>query len=132
MEDRLSYKYVGLTGDIIGCAMKVHNYFGSGFPEMVYQRSLMIELAKNGIDAVSEVEAVVKYYDTIVGKRRTDIIVEGKVLIEIKAIMQIDNECYNQVLNCLNVFGFEVGLLLNFGRKRLEYRRFVNSDTGIK
>ena len=105
--------------------MKVHNYFGSGFPEIVYQRSLMIELRSSGIEARAEVEEVVKYHNEIVGKRRIDIIVEEKVLVELKAISELDNESYNQILNCLTVFQFDVGLLLNFGKNSLQYRRFA-------
>jgi GxxExxY protein len=127
MYDVLKYKHADLTKDIIGCAMKVHRYFGAGFPEVVYQRAMMIELANANINARSEVEGIVKYYDEIVGKRRIDIIVEDKVLIELKAVIELDNGCYNQVVNCLKVFNYEVGLLLNFGRQSLEFRRFVKN-----
>ena len=119
------YKFTDLTRSIIGCAMKVHQYFGSGFPEVVYQRSLMIELAKAGIDVRPEVEETVFYYNDVVGKRRIDLIVDNKVLVEVKAITELDKEAYNQVLNCLNVFKYEVGLLLNFGKGSLEFRRFA-------
>ena len=105
--------------------MKVHQYFGSGFPEVVYQRSLMIELAKAGIDVRPEVEETVFYYNDVVGKRRIDLIVDNKVLVEVKAITELDKEAYNQVLNCLNVFKYDVGLLLNFVKGSLEFRRFA-------
>ena len=121
------YKYLDLTRKIIGCAMRVHTYFGSGFPEIVYHKSLMIELKKIGIVARSEVEEVVIYYNEVVGKRRIDIIVEDKVLVELKAIAELDTDSHNQVMNCLKVFGFEVGLLLNFGKKSLQYKRFARS-----
>jgi GxxExxY protein len=127
MLSNANYKHADLTRKIIGCAMKVHSYFGSGFPEVVYHRSLMIELKRLDISAKSEVEEVVKYYNEVVGKRRIDLIVEEKVLLELKAVVELDNECYNQVLNCLNVFGFEVGLLLNFGKGSLQYKRFARS-----
>jgi GxxExxY protein len=121
------YKHYDLTRKIIGCAMKVHSYFGSGFPEVVYQRSLMIELERNGISATAQVEKVVTYYDAVVGKRRVDIIVEDRVLLELKAVVDLDEQCYNQVLNCLKVFRYEVGLLFNFGRGSLQYKRFARS-----
>ena len=108
--------------------MRVHNHFGSGYPEIVYHRSLMIEFKRIGIVARSEVEAVVTYHDEIVGKRRIDIVVEDKVLVELKAITELDGESYNQVINCLKIFGFEVGLLLNFGKKSLQYKRFARSQ----
>ena len=119
------YKHVELTRKIIGSAMKVHRYFGSGFPEIIYHKSLLIELRKIGVNAKSEVEEAVIYEEEIVGKRRIDIIVEDKVLVELKALAVLDDECYNQVLNCLKVFRFEVGLLLNFGKASLEFKRFA-------
>jgi len=111
--------------------MTVHHYFGPGFPEIVYQRSLMIELGKAGINARSEIEQPVFYYDEMVGKRRIDIIADDKVLVELKAVTELDNESINQVLNCLNVFKYEVGLLLNFGRGSLQYRRFVRTKDNL-
>ena len=63
----------------------------------------------------------------MVGKRRIDIIVEDKVLVELKAVTTLGDECYNQILNCLKIFGFEVGLLLNFGKTSLEFKRFARS-----
>jgi GxxExxY protein len=121
------YKYADLTWKIIGCAMKVHRYFGPGFPEVIYQRALLLEFRSNGIQARAEVEEVVKYYNEVVGKRRIDIIVEDKILIELKAVNELKDECYSQVLNCLGVFQLEVGLLLNFGKKSLEYKRFAKT-----
>ena len=125
--NRLGLRYFEITGKIIGCAMRVHNYFGPGYQEIIYHRSLMLEFKKDGINARSEVEEVVTYYNEVVGKRRIDIVVEDKILIELKAISEIDSDCDNQILNCLKVFGFEVGLLFNFGKKRLQYKRFVRS-----
>lgn len=107
--------------------MKVHRYFGAGFPEIVYKRAMMIELAKCNLFAQSEVSEVVKYFDEIIGKRRVDIIVENKVLIELKAVAEMDSGCHNQVINCLKIFNYEVGLLLNFGKKSLEYKRFART-----
>ena len=88
---------------------------------------MIIELSKTGLEIESEVERAVLYYGVSVGKRRVDLLVNKQILIELKAIAQIDNDCYNQVLNCLNVFELEVGLLINFGKSRLEFKRFVNS-----
>lgn len=106
--------------------MKIHNYFGPGFPEVVYHRSMIIELEKLNYSVASELEKVIKYYGDIVGKRRVDLIIDESVLVELKAVSELDNSASNQVINCLKVFGLEVGLLLNFGNERLEYRRFVN------
>lgn len=127
MYDSSIFKHTELTQVIIGAAMKVHQYFGPGYPEVIYQRAMMIELSKVNINASAEVEEPVKYHNEVIGKRRIDIIVENKVLIELKALTVMDNECYNQVLNCLQVFKYEVGLLINFGKKSLEYKRFARS-----
>ena len=125
MEAR-QYKYADITEKIIGCAMKVHSWFGPGFPEIIYQRSLMVELRKAGLKCESEVERQVFYADTLVGKRKLDIIVEEKVLIEMKALSELDAASLNKTLNYLKVFKMEVGLLLNFGTPSLQFKRFVN------
>jgi GxxExxY protein len=120
-------KFNELTKTIIGCAMKVHSYFGSGFHEVIYQRSLLIELTKLNINCASEIERKVFYQDQLVGKKRLDIIVENNVLLEVKAISELDKSCFNKVINYLKVFDLEVGLLLNFGTQSLEFKRFIRS-----
>ncbi len=122
---REEYKYSEITEKIIGCAMKVHRWFGPGFPEMIYQRSLLIELEILRLDSKAEVEKDVFYNEMLVGKRRLDIIVEQNILVELKAISELDNSCYNQIINYLRVFKMEVGLLLNFGTPSLQFKRFV-------
>lgn len=118
-------KYYDLTQKIIGCAMKVHRYFGPGFPEVVYKRALMIELKKLGINFKEEVERDIIYEEKIIHKRRLDLIVENVILLELKAIREVDNAETNQVLNYLRVFQIEVGLLLNFGAPSLFFKRFI-------
>lgn len=85
------YKYSDITEKIIGSAMKVHSWFGPGFPEIIYQRSLLIELGKAGLKCRSEVEKDVFYEATFAGKRRLDIIIEEAILVELKAIAELDN-----------------------------------------
>jgi GxxExxY protein len=119
------YKYSATTERIIGCAMKVHSFFGPGFPEVIYQRSLLLELEKAGVKCRAEIEKDVYYEDAFVGKRRLDIVVEDNILLELKAIAELDNSCYNQILNYLRVFNLEVGLLINFGTASLQFKRFV-------
>lgn len=121
------YKFADLTEKIIGCAMKVHRYFGPGFPEVIYQRALVIELEKLGLACKSEVEKDVYYEEHFIGKRRLDLFVEDKVLVELKAVSELDKAAFNKILNYLHVFKIEVGLLLNFGCESLQYKRFVNS-----
>jgi GxxExxY protein len=120
-------KYHELTEKIIGCAMKVHRYFGLGFPEIVYKRALIIELEKIGLKVKQEIEKDVIYDDQLIYKRRLDLIVEDVVLVELKAIKEIDNGDYNQILNYLRVFKLEVGLLINFGAPSLQFKRLINT-----
>jgi GxxExxY protein len=119
-------KYYELTEKIIGCAMKVHRYFGPGFPEIVYKRALLIEFDKLLLKYVHEFEKDIYYEDRFIAKRRLDLLVESKVLVELKASTKIDEGDFNQIINYLRVFKIEVGLLLNFGSKSLYYKRFVN------
>lgn len=120
-------KYSDITEKVIGCAMKVHSAIGPGFPEKIYQRCLILELKSMGIKCESEIEKDIFYTGIKVGSRRLDLFIENKVLIELKAISEIDSGCFNQIINYLKVFQLEVGLLLNFGKPSLEFKRFVNS-----
>ncbi|WP_315818051.1 GxxExxY protein [Paraflavitalea speifideaquila] len=121
------YKHADLTQKIIGCAMKVHSQLGAGFPEVIYQRCLGIELAKANLLFAVEQSRDIFYQDNCVGSRRLDLLVEGKVLIELKAVTEIEPVFYVQVVNYLRVFELEVGLLLNFGKSSLEFKRLVNT-----
>jgi GxxExxY protein len=120
-------KYHELTEKIIGCAMKVHRYFGPGFPEIVYQRALIIELRKIGITCKEEVERDIIYEGKIIHKRRLDLLVEDVVLLELKALKEVDNSEMNQILNYLRIFNIEVGLLLNFGAPSLFFKRYIHT-----
>lgn len=120
-------KYYDLTQKIIGCAMKVHRHFGPGFPEVVYKRALMIELTKIGLNFKEEVERNIVYEDKIIHKRRLDLIVENVVLLELKALKEVDNADTNQILNYLRIFQIEIGLLLNFGAPSLFFKRFIHT-----
>ena len=120
-------KYHGLTEKIIGCAMKVHRYFGLGFPEIVYKRALIIELEKIGVKPKQEIEKDIIYENRLIYKRRLDLIAEDVVLVEIKAVKEVDNGDYNQILNYLRVFKLEVGLLINFGGASLQFKRLINT-----
>ena len=111
-------KYRDLTEKIIGCAIKVHRFFGPGFPEIIYQRCLIIELEKLGLKYLNEEERNIYYENISVGKRRLGVLVENKVLIALKALVEIDKACYNKVINYLKVFNTEVGLLLKFWNRK--------------
>lgn len=120
-----NYKYSAITEKIIGCSIKVHNFFGSGFPEVIYQRSLKIEFEKSGINHSRELELPVYYEKELVGSRIVDFLVEDKVLVELKAVPELIYIHHAQVLNYLKAFNKEVGLLINFGEQRLKFKRFV-------
>jgi GxxExxY protein len=122
-------KYASLTEQIIGCAMSVHRFLGGGnFTETIYQRALIKELKDVGINLKSELEMPVFYKGDLIGKKRLDIVVEDKVLIEAKALSQFENIHYNQIINYLKIFKIEVGLLINFGSASLQFKRFVKSE----
>ena len=125
--EQKDFKYSDITEKIIGSAMKVHTFFGLGFPEVVYKRALIIELETLGLQCGTEVEKDIIYQTKIIAKRRLDLIIENKVLVELKALSEVDNRCHSQIINYLNIFSFEVGLLLNFGKESLEFKRFANS-----
>jgi len=120
-------KYHEITEKIIGCAMKVHRYFGLGFPEIVYKRALIIELSKLELKVKQEMEKDIIYDDQLIYKRRLDLIIEDVILIELKAIKEVGDEDFNQILNYLKVFKMEVGLLINFGASSLQFKRLINT-----
>jgi GxxExxY protein len=112
-----------LTELIIGCAMKVHSTLGCGFLESVYQRAMLLELKRAGLKAVKEVPLKVFYGDDVVGDFFADIVVEGKVIVENKAMEALSASHEAQLVNYLTATGLNVGLLFNFGASRLEFKR---------
>lgn len=107
--------------------MKVHRVIGPGFPEIIYMRCLQIELKNSGLNCAAEVEKDIYYEGIKVGSRRLDLLVNNTVIVELKAVTEVEPLFYNQVINYLKIFKVEIGLLLNFGNTSLQYRRFVNS-----
>jgi GxxExxY protein len=114
-----------LTYKIIGCAMRVHSFLGCGFQEIIYQRALAIELRHSGLCFTRELKIDVYYRDEIVGSRRVDFLVEENILIELKAVVQMEDVHLAQGLNYLEAFKLKKGLLLNFGAKSLEIKRLL-------
>ena len=112
-----------LTYEIIGCAMKVHNTFGNGFQEVIYQRCLAIELGKVSIEFLREQEIPIYYEGVHVGTRRADFIIAGEVMIELKALVKLEDVHLAQGLNYLTAYQLEKGLLINFGAMSLEVKR---------
>jgi len=120
------YRHSAITERIIGCAMKVHNTLGNGFQEVIYQRALAIELGKAGLEFARELDKQIYYEGEGIGTRRVDFLVLGKILVELKAVTQIEDVHLAQALNYLEAFDLEIGLLLNFGAKKLEFKRLTN------
>jgi len=121
-----SYKYSELTGKIIGCAMKVHSTLGNGFQEVVYQRALAVEMEKQRLVFARELEMTI-YYDSVeVGTRRADFLVQDTVMLELKAICQLEDIHLAQALNYLEAYKLEIGLLINFGSRHIEIKRITN------
>lgn len=119
-------KYAEITEKIIGGAFKVHGVLGNGFQEVIYQRALQIELKKHGLHFEREFEMPV-YYDGInIGSRRVDFLVEKIISVELKAIIQLQDVHLAQAMNYLEAYNLEIGLLINFGAKSLEYKRLTN------
>lgn len=123
-------KHSELTGKIIGCAMQVHSFLGNGFQEVIYQRALALEFLKAGLNFEREllVEIFYKDYVEAIGQRRVDFLVEGLVLVELKALSALDEVHVNQVLNYLRVYKIEIGLLMNVGENRLNVKRLILAD----
>jgi GxxExxY protein len=115
-----------ITGKIIHCCMKVHNTIGSGFQEVIYQRALEIEMRLNGLAFEKEKEMSIFYEGELIGKRRVDFFVEKCVMLELKAVVQIENIHKTQAINYLEVYNIADGLLINFGALSLEFKRVYN------
>jgi GxxExxY protein len=118
-EDKLN----GITEKIIGCAFEVHNTLGAGFAERVYENALVLELKKIGLSVQQQVPVVVRYKGVIVGEYSADLVVEGLVLVENKAVRNFDDGHIAQCINYLAATAIQICLLLNFGKK-VEVKRF--------
>lgn len=115
-----------LTYRINGCAMKVHNALGNGFQEVIYQRCLAIELGRAGLNYQREKEHKI-YYDGIeVGTRRADFVVEEQVIVELKAVINLEDVHLAQAKNYVGAYNKPIGLLINFGAKSLQFKKIFN------
>lgn len=117
-----------LTHKIIGCAMEVHRALGNGFQEVIYQRSLAIEFSLQGLTFGREMEMEIFYKTQSVGTRRVDFFVEGKVMVEIKAIEKLEDVHKAQAINYCEAYNIADGLLINFGGKSLDFKRVYNKN----
>ncbi|MEZ4525681.1 MAG: GxxExxY protein [Desulfobacterales bacterium] len=120
-------KYDDITGKIIRCAMTVHSTLGNGFQEVIYQRALAIEMKLNNLQFEREKELPVYYRNQEIGSRRADFFVENCIMVELKALLKLEEAHLAQAKNYLEAFQMEVGLLINFGAKSLEFKRVHNN-----
>jgi len=114
-----------LTEQILGAAFKVHNALGCGFLEKVYENALFVELRRMNLTAEQQRLYKVHYEGAVVGEYVADLVVEGRVIVECKALGSLDGSHESQLLNYLKATGIRVGLLLNFGRPKLQFKRLV-------
>lgn len=115
-----------ITFKIIGCAMKLHNSLGNGFQEVIYQRCLAIELRNAGLEFVREKKQTIFYEGQEVGTRRADFIVEGNIMVELKALIKLESVHLAQAKNYVVAYDLTTGLLINFGANSLEYKKVFN------
>lgn len=123
-----------ITYQINGCAMKVHNTLGNGFQEVIYQRCLAIEFGKAGLSFGREVDQPIYYEGIEVGSRRADFIVENKVVVELIALINLEDVHIAQTRNYLVAYDFAIGLLINFGANKLQFKKIFNpkkSESGF-
>ena len=123
------YPVSELTGKIIGCCMEVHRLLGNGFQEVIYQRALAIEFSRQNVPFSREHEMSILYKGEKIGTRRVDFFVDGKVMVELKAVIHLEDVHLAQAINYLEAYGLETGLLINFGSKSLEFKRVMKKKS---
>jgi GxxExxY protein len=116
-----------LTHAIIGAALEVHKYMGNGFQEVVYQRTLAIEMQLRNIAFEREKEMPLEYKGYDVGMRRVDFFVEEKIMVEIKAVINLEDVHLAQAMNYVEAYNLHIGLLINFGSKSMQFKRVHNN-----
>ena len=129
-DEKIKRIYLGedveyLTASIIGAAFEISNTLGHGFLEGAYRKALIHELSIRGLSTAEEIPFEVTYKEAVLGRYFCDLLVEGTVVVELKAVNQLNSSHVGQLLNYLKASGLRVGLLFNFGRPRLEYRRVL-------
>lgn len=121
------FKCSDITGKVIGCAIEVHKNLGNGFQEVIYQRALARELNETKISFVREFEMPVFYKQDVIGTRRVDFLVENVISVELKAVTKLEDIHLTQAINYLEAYTLEIGLLINFGAKKLEFKRVITN-----
>lgn len=125
----MELKHKEFTEKIIGASFEVHKFLGNGFQEVIYQRALAYEFKMAGLNFFREIEQEIFYKDLEdpIGTRRADFVVEQKVLVELKAVSLLNDDHLAQALNYLKAYKLEIGLLINFGGKSLEFKRLIRT-----
>jgi len=126
-----NYKYKEITGSIIGAAMQVHKSLGNGFQEVIYQRAMEIELSLSNLEYKREFSMSIFYRDRKIGTRRVDFLVKDTISVELKAVIKLEDVHLAQAKNYLEAYNLEIGLLINFGSKSLEFKRLINSKYNL-
>ena|SRR5438045_273095 len=126
-QPNLAMKYKDKTEKIIGCAMQVHRTLGNGFQEVIYQRALAIEMPLQGLAFEREKEMDIFYRGERIGTRRVDFFVESCIMVELKAVIQLEDVHLAQAMNYLEAYNMEIGLLINFGARSLQFKRVHNN-----
>jgi GxxExxY protein len=121
----LALEYEELAWRIIACAVEVHRKLGPGFPESVYENALVIELNNNGLDVKKQYEINIDYKGKKTGKHRVDLLINDKIVVELKAVKSIENIHFSIVRSYLKALNLMHGLILNFNSKKLEIKRVI-------
>jgi GxxExxY protein len=129
VEEAGQLEYGDLSGKVIGAAFEVINELGAGFLETVYEKALWIALQQSGLKVERQCPIQVNFRGSVVGDFYADLLVEDRILVELKAVKALAPEHQAQVINYLKATGISVGLLINFGTPRLEYRRFTRRNS---
>ena len=120
------YIHSDITAEILSIAFEVHKTIGSGFVESIYQKAMIVECNLRGVETDSEIELPVYYKKVKIGSRRADLFIKKKVIVELKAVSDLNDTHLAQAINYLEAFNLEVGLLINFGSKSLQYKRVIH------
>ena len=126
----MSYEHLklsDLTGKVIACAMEVHREMGNGFQEKIYQRAMVLEMPYHNLAFEREKEMTILYRGQEIGTRRVDFFVEKLIMVELKAVIQLEDVHLAQAINYLEAYNMEIGLLINFGAKSLQFKRLHNT-----
>ena len=120
------YIHSEITSEILNIAFEVHRIIGPGFAESVYQRAMVVECNLRDVETDPEIELPIFYKNIKVGSRRADLLIKKKVIVELKAVIELNDIHLAQAINYLEAFNLEVGLLINFGNKSLQYKRIID------